>query len=299
MPRAKEFCTLEALKAGATLAGTAPQISHYILIEYPGVWPARAVEDAPQFSDAVKEHLAAQLKTLPHPRILFIRKEGQARSKTRQVFFIAASTTQPWVAQRIVSATYAELEELNFKEIFTQAQPVKALDMLLVCTHGTRDGCCGTFGGKTYKALQTKMPDWDVWQCSHVGGHRLAPCVVHPATGRYYGHVFAEKVDDFSSSLQHNAIATSYCRGCSLWPAPAQAAELAVREKVAEIAGEAFEVEQQSELCCRVFHPSSGQAWQVELLCVPEHEEEVLCSCMPPKRQKIFSYKPKNISLCG
>ena len=46
--------------------------------------------------------------------------------------------------------------------------------LVLVCTHGSRDRCCGTLGGAIYAKAHKQAPE-KVWQASHLGGHRFAP----------------------------------------------------------------------------------------------------------------------------
>ncbi len=70
---------------------------------------------------------------------------------------------------------------------------------LLVCTHGTHDGCCATFGYPVYCLLRHEhAPATDgqlrVWRVSHFGGHRFAPTLIDLPEGRYWGRLDAEAV---------------------------------------------------------------------------------------------------------
>lgn len=58
---------------------------------------------------------------------------------------------------------------------------------LLVCTHGTRDRCCGTLGVKLVKALRGQGVE--VWEVSHLGGHRFAPTLWDLAGWRLHGRM--------------------------------------------------------------------------------------------------------------
>ncbi|MBV9923283.1 MAG: hypothetical protein JOY78_20875 [Pseudonocardia sp.] len=64
--------------------------------------------------------------------------------------------------------------------------------LLLVCTHGRRDRCCALDGRALVRAL-VEAGEPDVWECSHLSGHRFAPTALvlpirervgapHPAT---------------------------------------------------------------------------------------------------------------------
>jgi hypothetical protein len=61
---------------------------------------------------------------------------------------------------------------------------------IMVCTHGSRDTCCATFGFpiyRTLRALSRDLPTTRVWRASHFGGHRFAPTLVDLPDGRCWG----------------------------------------------------------------------------------------------------------------
>lgn len=63
---------------------------------------------------------------------------------------------------------------------------------IAVCTHGTRDACCASFGFPMYLKLHTAaatLPTTRVWRCSHLGGHRFAPTMLDLPSGRSWGLV--------------------------------------------------------------------------------------------------------------
>jgi hypothetical protein len=64
----------------------------------------------------------------------------------------------------------------------------------LVCTHGSHDLCCGSFGYPLYEELRrtyVARPEarLRVWRTSHLGGHRFAPILVDLPEGRYWGRL--------------------------------------------------------------------------------------------------------------
>lgn len=61
---------------------------------------------------------------------------------------------------------------------------------LLVCTHGTRDTCCGTMGVRCAQLLRESLAEPDcVWEVSHLGGHRFAPTLFALPSWRVYGRL--------------------------------------------------------------------------------------------------------------
>ena len=61
---------------------------------------------------------------------------------------------------------------------------------IVVCTHGTRDPCCGTAGMALVRALKgwaASQGGVRLWRTSHLGGHRFAPTLVDLPTGDSWG----------------------------------------------------------------------------------------------------------------
>ena len=57
---------------------------------------------------------------------------------------------------------------------------------IVVCTHGTRDPCCGTIGMQLVSELAAwaiEQPGVRLWRTSHLGGHRFAPTLVDLPSG--------------------------------------------------------------------------------------------------------------------
>ena len=72
---------------------------------------------------------------------------------------------------------------------------------ILVCTHGSRDACCGKFGYPVYETLRygyaaASEGRLRVWRTSHVGGHRFAPTLIDLPEGRYWGHLEPEVLEN-------------------------------------------------------------------------------------------------------
>lgn len=71
---------------------------------------------------------------------------------------------------------------------------------LLVCTHGSLDACCGTYGFPFYRELRDhfdREPGVRVWRASHFGGHRFAPTVVDLPVAHYWAHLAVDDLDLF------------------------------------------------------------------------------------------------------
>ena len=66
--------------------------------------------------------------------------------------------------------------------------PPLAAPLILVCTDGRHDRCCGKLGRSLVSALRGAA-DVDVAEASHLGGHRLAANCLALPSGRLYGRV--------------------------------------------------------------------------------------------------------------
>jgi hypothetical protein len=72
-------------------------------------------------------------------------------------------------------------------------QPDADVRDILVCTHGTIDVCCATFGFPAFRILRQVANSTGgkvrAWRCTHFGGHRFAPTVLDLPEARYWGHL--------------------------------------------------------------------------------------------------------------
>lgn len=79
---------------------------------------------------------------------------------------------------------------------------------VLVCTHGSRDRCCGVLGGAIFAQLKNQLrpilPD-AVWQVSHLGGHRFAPTALCLPLGLLLGRVEAQDVSTIAQAVMMNS----------------------------------------------------------------------------------------------
>jgi hypothetical protein len=121
--------------------------------------------------------------------------------------------------------------------------------VLLVCTQGRRDACCATYGRTLLSALQTvladrshQQPRVEVWESSHIGGHRLAPVTLALPSGAVHGRLDALQAAQLLDAVEHDAVLLEHLRGRSALSAPLQAADLAVRTLIDEVAAEAVDV---------------------------------------------------------
>jgi hypothetical protein len=93
--------------------------------------------------------------------------------------------------------------------------PADDASVLLVCTNGRRDVCCAVNGRDAAARLRLEGRH-EVWESTHLGGHRFSPTVLQLPDGWLFGGPGAV------------SISTDACRGRTDLTPSAQAAELAV-----------------------------------------------------------------------
>lgn len=110
------------------------------------------------------------------------------------------------------------LEDQFTKGLPFDVRPMAGGDHLFVCTHANRDERCGIWGIPFYQALQEQIKEQDaiaeVYQISHVGGHKFAAtCLIYPQ-GIWYGNLRAEDAARLvAEHLNEERLLPEYYRG--------------------------------------------------------------------------------------
>ncbi len=218
------FCADISRENAEPLAATASRIDNWFLIEYRGLWTRDALPGS-GLSDQVKKHLREQVASVPHGRLLFIRRPDRRR-RPELVAFSATSLPGKEALKRTEFATYEDLRAIDLRGGEPCEHP-----LFLVCTHGKHDPCCARYGRPLYEALLDELdPEW-AWQSSHIGGDRFAGNLVCLPEGIYYGRVDREAAGEVLDEHLAGRILLDHYRGRSRFPFPVQAAERFVREQ--------------------------------------------------------------------
>jgi hypothetical protein len=236
-----KFCSDAARLREDDNAATASRVDAWILVEHPGPWGARPLLDA-ALPDAVRVALTNAMAEVPRCRVVFIRRRFDVRTGCR--VYVARSAPVPWVMS-IDLPSVDDVARLPLRALARGATrdgwTPASMPVILVCTHGQRDSCCGRRGFPLYDALRTRE-SIDVWQCSHIGGDRFAANAVVLPWGIYYGPVEPRDADALTESVLREEILLDAYRGRSSMPRFAQAAETFVRRTTGITARDAFRV---------------------------------------------------------
>lgn len=209
-------CSLASRAAGIPLAGTAPQTPAWLVVEQRIPWAARALE-----SERLDAHLRSLL-THVSATVLFSRRQNT--SGPERFWYAAAATSA------LVSGYVSELVDVLAAGIPLATMPsTLPLDpVLFVCANAKRDVCCAIES----KPLLTQLSERnDVWQCTHIGGHRFAPTALLLPTGVVYGRLTAKNAVTALDSARRGEIVTTEARGSSWLNPLEQIADIHIRHR--------------------------------------------------------------------
>jgi len=255
-------CSVASLEAGESLAGTAVEsVDRWLLLEVTDPWAPKALQTE-ALPEPVRACLAEWLKT-PRSRLQLIRRPG--RSGKRPMFMLASSAAGRQTVSKLELDRYEDLLDVDLEALPTKT----GAPMCLVCVHGRRDRCCALYGAALFRAVQTH--GIDVWQTSHLGGHRFAACALWLPEGLMYGRLRSEHAAAFVAARQAGEIGTlDLFRGRCAYDRPTQAAEILLRSRLGNQTADAIEwlttvAEPESIWEVRFRSASGGQVVRVQL----------------------------------
>jgi hypothetical protein len=241
------------------MAGTAPVAPRWACLEHRGAWP----RDTTHHTDPAIVGFAARAAAAGF-RLQLIRRPGRRNEESSgvaRVRLYLADTTPPGAHTTMVTvAGPADLLDLPLPPLATQLPGRPVHDpLLLVCTHGRRDRCCALDGRALVKAL-VEAGEPDVWECSHLSGHRFAPTALVLPTGYLYGRLDIATAVQARKAAELGEVETALCRGRSAFSAAGQVADLAVRQATHIRCADALTVDGTT-----VRDRRGGEAWRVEV----------------------------------
>jgi hypothetical protein len=230
------------------MIGTAPPTRRWLCLERPGAWPA----DISQERDpAVRALLARAAKAGFKPLLIRGTEGGPERPR------VVLTDTVPGRSVTTV-LDGARLDDVPLPEPDhpLPGDPVTG-PLFLICTHEQRDPCCGVDG----RALVRALAGPDVFEASHLGGHRFAPTALVLPTGYVYGRLDPRAAAEIRAAAE---VIIDRCRGRSTWTPRGQVAEIAVREATGLRSPDAVVVDDDSGDAVHL-HTSTGERWVVDV----------------------------------
>lgn len=202
------FCSSQSRQAGEPLYGTASRYDVFILVEWNTPFTPQAAADfvAHTFPGDQRARWDDLLKSLPKPRLQLIRQRTISTDADGLTVFVALPRESNPALYEFRLESYTQILDLPFSAMLTGDLEVRhALreqPLYIICTHGQHDPCCARYGLPVYKAALEHAGTAQVWQSSHLGGHRFAATLVALPGGITYGRVTP---DDIPAILDENA----------------------------------------------------------------------------------------------
>lgn len=271
-------CSDGSLAVAEPLAGTAPEAVSWVALEQSGPWGARAFTQShldPGLGAAIEDTAAGHRVRPSLIRLPGRHADSHSGSGERQVlvahtrpgraWLLAGTVRDPKALLALDWAAVAAGDQAAVRRSLPALEPAPD-PVLLVCTNGRRDVCCAVKGRAVALEAVAALPG-RIWEVTHTSGHRFAPTAVLLPAGILHGRLDAEAAVELLEAADDGLTLLPGSRGRSTWPAPAQAAELAVREIVGvlgldELAVTAVEAAGDRRWQCVVRH-ADGRCWRV------------------------------------
>jgi hypothetical protein len=226
------FCSELSSEAGESMVGTAPAVKAWFLLEYAGVWTAKAIEDN-DLLRPVQDWLKEQLSLVESGRVQFI-KQNRPGGAAGITFFVALTREVRPLLYQFRLDGYQDLFRLDVPALLSGSgaydEFLRAEPLYLVCSNGKRDRCCSRVGLTLFQALAKRVGE-SAWQCTHLAGHRFAPTLVAFPDGTYYGRLAPQDLAPFVAAQEREELYLSHLRGRSCYDEVTQAADQFLRRE--------------------------------------------------------------------
>jgi hypothetical protein len=288
---AVQYCSMHSSLAHESLIASASRTDYWILLEYPEPVTAKALEES-QLPTEVKQYLAVLQSNLPYSRILLIRQKRRSDA-AHPLLYVADGRDRHAFLYKYSLDSYSDILRLDIPGILTGEEALKGSlcsdRLLLVCTNGRRDACCSKWGLPVYITLEKQFGE-QVWESSHVGGHRFAPNLVCLPHGIFFGRMPLEGAGVIAERYLSGHLSLDYYRGRASYPAPVQAAEYFLRREIQDDRIECyplvkFVATSENQWTITFMHPQSNATYTLEIE-ARLTGEEIFESCNSPHERK-------------
>jgi hypothetical protein len=251
-------CAVLARAVDEPLAGTAPVARRWVCLENRGAWPS----DVGRHPDPDVAAFARRA-TASGWRLLLIRRPGRRCADAAGRVYLTDTTPSVARTTQLTVAGPAELAALPLPTGGPLPGETVTAPVLMVCTHGRRDRCCAVDGRALALAVGAgAIGGCDVWECSHLGGHRFAPTALVLPTGYLYGRLDVSTAVSARKAAGLGEMEAALCRGRSTWSPAGQVAELAVRAATGLRDADALTVVDGAPVTVRA---RDGRVWTVDV----------------------------------
>ncbi len=256
-------CAAGARRRQEPMAATAGAADRLLLIEVDGPWGRGGLRECRLERDQAAR--VADAADAAGVRVQLIRRPGRSMNRSPEesvarpgVWSAAVADLRPG-REAVRWHTWREPVDLLKIDLRGQVLARGAQEVALVCAHGRHDVCCALEGRPVAAALAADAGGWDVWETSHVGGHRFAANLLLLPEGDLFGGLDAGSSLAVTAAYRRGVLVTAHHRGRFGLSAPEQAALHQVRTAVGEERRHVVRIERIS--------PLGEQRWEAGVLC--------------------------------
>jgi len=196
------YCSVLSRNSAEPLAGTAPFARHFVFITWPKkYWQYEALEAKGGFPQGLKKWMKEQSEVNGKISIRLVSRAGLGQDKVEIYIY-----PEKYCYSNVLPSQIPAVLESYFRDGITAAfspAPIEG-EQIFICTHGRHDKCCAKFGqelaDKMRYHVSRQKTAVEVWDSSHLGGHRFAATMIDFPAGRAYGHLSADELPNYLAS---------------------------------------------------------------------------------------------------
>jgi hypothetical protein len=288
------FCSDLSREAGEPLAGTAPAVDLWLLLEYDGPWRARATEDN-ELPPSAQAWLAQALSLTEKGRTQFVKQSRPSPAAGLTLYVALAREIDPLLYEFHLDS-YDDLSSADLPGLLADpaafAENRRTDPLYLVCTNGRRDRCCARHGLAFYQALDEQVGD-AVWQTTHLGGHRFAATMAAFPDGTCYGRLAPVDLAPLVQTQQAGELYLEHMRGRSCYAPIVQAADSFLRQETGQLALDAYRLldAQSGEDGVWLVRFTGPAAGTIHLVAVQQTAVTRPVSCNPVKSKPVSYFQ--------
>ena len=227
----QNYCSVLTRRSAEPLAGTAPYAKHFVFITWPKkYWQYEALDSKGGFPKGLKKWMKEQSLVNGKISIRLVSQVGMNQDKVKIFIY-----PEKYCYSNVLPSQIPAVLESYFQDGITASFSPNSIevDQIFICTHGRHDKCCAKFGQKLAAEMRynvsRKNSAVEVWDSSHLGGHRFAATIIDFPTGRAYGNLSVDEVPNYLASREASQVYGVAYRGSVFLSGLEQVAEAHVQ----------------------------------------------------------------------
>ncbi|GMV42662.1 MAG: sucrase ferredoxin [Myxococcales bacterium] len=191
----RTFCSDVSTQSGEPLLGSATHCGELVLVSWPkGDWESDAL-DTPGLPHALPHWRSERVAAGTRSVVRLVSRPGTSAESLVAMGWPGGWRAEGMRPQNLVASMEAAMEALlaGSDDVAVQ-RPV-----IVVCAHGNHDACCALYGTRfaqrVRKAVARLGADVDVWESTHLGGHRFSATAITLPWGHMHGRLGPDDAD--------------------------------------------------------------------------------------------------------